>query len=100
MFISAYHFDGDAADLVRAYDRMRQHLPADALEFHACVVTGRGITVLDGCPSRQQFEAFSSSAEFRAVLAAAGLPAPRIEPLGAAHCVVARIALAGEGAAR
>jgi len=33
MFLSAYHFEGDAAALVEAYDRMRAAFPSDAVAF-------------------------------------------------------------------
>ena len=89
MFLSAYHFDGDPAALVPAYDVMQQGFPPDNFELHACVVTGSGITVYDACPTREIFEGFSVSSEFRGVLDAAGLPTPRIEPLGEVHHAVA-----------
>ena len=38
--------------------------------------------MLDACPSRAVFEAFSASPGFRTALAEAGLASPRIEPLG------------------
>ncbi|MGI5125903.1 hypothetical protein ACQEVB_03710 [Pseudonocardia sp. CA-107938] len=89
MFLSAYHFDGDPMTLVPAYDRMREGFPPDMFDLHACVVTGSGITVYDGCPTREDFEGFSVSADFRSAVAAAGLPQPRIEPLGEVHHAVA-----------
>ena len=89
MFLSAYHYDGDPAALVTAYDVMRRGFPPDTFELHACVVTGSGITVYDACPTREVFEGFSVSPEFRGAVAAAGLPAPRIEPLGEVHHAVA-----------
>ena len=42
--------------------------------------------MLDTCPSRADFVAFSRSAEFRDALAAAALPRPRlVKPLGEAR---------------
>ncbi|GAA4848802.1 hypothetical protein ACFQ34_17840 [Pseudonocardia benzenivorans] len=89
MFLSAYHFDGDPTTLVPAYDRMQEGFPPDMFDLHACVVTGSGITVYDGCPSRADFERFAVSPEFRSAVAAAGLPQPRIQPLGEVHYAVA-----------
>jgi hypothetical protein len=89
MFLSAYHFDGDPATLVTAYDVMRRGFPPETFELHACVVSGAGITVYDACPTREIFESFSTGPEFRGALAAAGLPAPRVEPLGEVHDAVA-----------
>ncbi len=43
--------------------------------------------VLDGCASRAAFEAFSTGEQFRSALAAAGLPTPRVQPLGEVHAV-------------
>jgi len=89
MFLSAYHYDGDPATLVGAYDRMRQGFPDDLFALHVCVVTAAGITVFDACPSRAVFEEFHRSPEFRGATAAAGLPEARVEPLGEVHDVVA-----------
>ena len=89
MFLAAYHFDGDPAALVGAYDVMRRSFPPGSLELHACVVTAAGITVYDACPTREVFEGFSIGPEFRGAFTAAGLPAPRIEPLGEVHDAVA-----------
>ena len=86
MFLSTYHFDGPG--LVPAYDRLRQHMPSEALMLHLCAVGENGLTVLDACPDRATFTAFSTSPQFRAALVAAGLPAPRIEPLGDLHEIV------------
>lgn len=80
MYLSAYHFDGDPTTLTAAHDRLVATLPS--LDLHLCVITQRGIVVLDACPSHEQFDAFSRSPEFRAALATAGLPFPGIEPLG------------------
>jgi hypothetical protein len=44
-----------------------------------------GITVHDACPSRADFDGFTSGEEFRAALSRAGLPFPRIEPVGEIH---------------
>ena len=100
MFLSAYHFEGDAAALVEAYDGMRAAFPSDAFAFQACVVTEGGITVFDGCPSRADFATFSTGPEFRALVAASGLPMPRIDPLGEVHVAVANAAAVGEVRAR
>jgi hypothetical protein len=87
MFLSAYHFDGDPAELAKAHDRLAASFPPGALELHLCVLREHGIVVYDACPSRADFVAFSQSAEFLGALDAAGLPRPRIEPLGELHDV-------------
>jgi hypothetical protein len=88
MFLSAYHFDGDPAVLIPAYEALMSGFPPDAVELHACVVTERGITIYDGCPSREVFEEFSRGG-FQSAVVAAGLPDPRIEPLGEVHNAIA-----------
>ncbi len=85
MYLSAYHFDGDPAELAAAHDRLTDRFPADALELHVCVLVEGGIVVFDACPSQADFLAFSQSPEFRDGLVSAGLPEPRIEPLGDVH---------------
>lgn len=90
MFLSAYHYDGAAAPLLAAYDRLRAGFPSDAFLLHVCVVTATGITVFDACPSREVFQEFSQNADFRRRTADAGLPQPRIEPLGEVHDAVTR----------
>ena len=85
MFLSAYQFHGDPVALAAAHDRLYQRLPPESLDLHVCVLVADGITVFDACPSREIFAAFSQSAEFRQALAEAGLPQPRLEPLGEVH---------------
>lgn len=82
MYLTAYRFAGDPAELLRGHDRLLAAIPAENVDLHLVVVGDAGITVLDACPSRAVFEEFSTSPGFRAALADAGLPAPRIEPLG------------------
>ena len=82
MFLGAFHFDGSVDELAAAHDRMLAGYPPDALQLHISVRRDDGITVYDACPSRTDFEHFTASDEFRGALAAAGLPWPRIEPVG------------------
>ncbi len=90
-FLAAYHFDGDPAELLAQYDDMRRSFPDDSLMLHACVCGVDGITIYDACPDRATFEAFSSSEGFAAEVARAGLPAPRIVPLGEIHSATASL---------
>jgi len=85
MYVAIYDIDGDPAVLVPAYDRMIAQFPADTLVLHLCVARPGGLSVIDGCPSREDFEAFRDSPEFAGALAAAGLPTPRCTPLGELH---------------
>jgi len=90
MFLGAYHFDGDPAALLPAYDRLKVQYPPEALDLHVCVVHEGGLTVLDACPSRSEFEDFSSGPDFAAALASAGLPTPKVAPLGDVHSALLR----------
>ncbi len=85
MFISACHFDEDPPALAAARDRLNQRFPPESLRLHVCVLVEDGVTVCDACASREAFDVFSQSAEFRQALAGAGLPQPRLEPLGQVH---------------
>jgi hypothetical protein len=82
MFLGAYDFDGDVAELLVAYGRLMEGFPPESIELHVCVVRDTGITVMDACPSAAVFAEFSSSPGFRDGLAAVGLPLPTIRPLG------------------
>jgi hypothetical protein len=82
MFVGAYHFDGDPAVLLLGYRRMMAAFPPDSSDLHVCVERVGGITVFDACPSSEVFAGFSTGVEFRTAIADAGLPAPRVEPLG------------------
>jgi len=88
-FLGAYHFDGEPRELVPAYDRLMERFPVEAAVLHVCVLGEAGITVLDACPSQSVFREFSRSAEFLGAVASAGLPLPRVEPLGDVY--VARV---------
>ena len=50
--------------------------------MHLCIVRDDGLTVFDACPRKAVYEEFTKSDMFRGAVAAAGLPAPRIEGLG------------------
>ncbi len=93
MFLGSYHFDGGRDELVPAYERLVAGCPPDALDVHVCVVGDGGLTVFDACPSRELFDSFSRAAEFAAAVAAAGLPAPRVVPVGEVHTALIRQAV-------
>ena len=88
MFLGAYHFDGDTPTLLDGYDRLLAQFPPGVLQLNVCVALDHGMTVFAACPSRQAFGGVSQSAEFLAAIAAAGLPAPRVEPLGEVHATI------------
>lgn len=85
MFLSAYRFAGDPAELLPAYDRLMASIPAGNVTLHVCVVEEDAITMFDTCPTREVFVAFSSGPGFIAALEAAGLPKPTIQPIGTVY---------------
>jgi hypothetical protein len=89
MFLGSYDFDGDPAALLAAYDELMRGQPAAAVQLHVCVEREGGITVFDACPSQAVFEQFSRSEQFLSAAEAAGLPSPRVTPLGDVHHYVA-----------
>ena len=90
MFLGAYHFDGDPTALLAAHDRLVAQFPAGSFDLHVCVAVDGGIVVYDACPSREVFAGFAQSSDFLDAVAAAGLPAPRVEPLGDVHAAELR----------
>jgi hypothetical protein len=82
MFLGAYHFDGNPADLLTGYRRLVAGFPPESSDLHVCVERVDGITVLDACPSSEVFADFSTGTEFRMAIEGAGLPVPRVEPIG------------------
>lgn len=82
MYLGAVHFDGDPGALLPAYHRLLERFGIDTLDVHLCVARDDGLTVFDGCPTKAVYEEFTTSDAFRIAVAAAGLPAPRIEGLG------------------
>lgn len=85
MFLSAYHLDGPTDRILAGFEQLEAQYPTGPQDLRVCVVREGGITVYDSCPTREEFEQFSTSAEFRSAVANAGLPNPRIEPLGEIH---------------
>ena len=85
MFLGAYHFTGDSAELLDGHDRLAAQFPPGTFDLHVCVAVDTGIVVFDACPSGEAFSGFSQSPEFLAAVATAGLPAPRVEALGNVH---------------
>jgi hypothetical protein len=90
MYLGIYDIDGDPRELLVVYDRLIAGMPEGQLFFHACAVRENGITIFDACPTKEAFEKFSTSAEFRNAAEAAGLPLPsKIEGLPL-HAIRAR----------
>jgi hypothetical protein len=82
LYLGAVHFDGDPGELLPAYHRLLERFGIDALDVHLCITRDGGLTVFDACPAQAIYEEFTTSDTFLDAIAAAGLPAPRIEGLG------------------
>jgi hypothetical protein len=77
---SIWHLSGDPDRLVPRYSAMVAEIPAENMRLHLCLRAPDGILLVDTCPSRDVFVAFSQSDAFRALRERHGLPEPeRIE---------------------
>jgi hypothetical protein len=76
MHASVWRFAGDPEELVRRYDAMVAEIPRANLRLHLCLRAADGIVLVDTCPSREVFEAFSAGDEFRRLRECHGLPDP------------------------
>jgi hypothetical protein len=85
LYLGALHFDGDPDALLLAYHRLLERFPPETLVLHICVRQDDGLTVLDACPTKEIFTEFTGGDAFRGAVAGAGLPTPRVEPLGDVH---------------
>jgi hypothetical protein len=85
VFLGAYHFDGESEALLAGHDRLAAQFPPGTFDLHVVVAVDGGMVVFDACPSHEVFGGFSQSPEFLAAVESAGLPAPRVEPLGDVH---------------
>jgi hypothetical protein len=75
MHASIWKFTGDPDELATRYDELLSEFPTDQFIAHLCLRAADGIVIVDTCPSREAFEAFSSG-PFRALMARHGLPEP------------------------
>ncbi len=82
MFLGRYDFAGDPDELLGAYRRMMTALPPEMIFWHACVRTADGISMLDACPSREDFREFSGGDAFDQIRSASGLPVPVVTEIG------------------
>jgi hypothetical protein len=76
MHASIWRFAGDPDWLVRRYDAMIAELLRANMRLHLCLRATDGIVLVDTCPSREVFEAFSTGDEFRSLRERHGLPDP------------------------
>jgi hypothetical protein len=85
MFLGTYRLKGNPAHLKPAYDKLLGMIPHANLHLHVCVPDDQGLWIYDACPTKEVFTAFSTSADFHNALKAAGLPEPRVTPVGEVH---------------
>jgi hypothetical protein len=76
MHASIWRFAGDPDELVRRYDAMVAEIPRANMRLHLCLQAAHGIVLVDTCPSREVFEAFSGGDDFRGLRERHGLPDP------------------------
>lgn len=82
MHLSTYRFHGDPESLAKGYRDVVASFPPEVIGLNLAVQIPDGLLVIDTCPTEADFDAFSTSPEFAAALAATGLPTPIIESVG------------------
>jgi len=82
MFLGIYRLEGDTSQLRQGYERLLESVPHDGMQLHVCVTDPGGLWIYDTCPSREAFLSFAASPEFRNALKTAGLPEPKVTPVG------------------
>jgi hypothetical protein len=85
MILGSYTFAGDPADLTVRYDALLERFRDQLTGPHISVVTDTGLTILDTCPTAEDFAGFVEGQAFRAALRDVGLPAPSIALVGDVH---------------
>jgi hypothetical protein len=73
---SIWRFAGDPDELLRRYDAMLAEVGAAGMRLHLCLRAPDGMVLVDTCPSRDVFEAFSTGDGFRAMRERHGIPEP------------------------
>lgn len=76
MHASIWKFTGDTEDLAARYDALLGEMPTTQFTAHLCLRAPDGILIVDTCPSRDAFQAFTTSDVFRSALRRHGLPYP------------------------
>ncbi len=82
MYLGHYAFEGDPTLLEAAYRRLAASIPPEDLGVHVVVVRDDGLDIYDSCPDEATFIAFTTGDEFAGLLAASGMPAPRVSGIG------------------
>jgi hypothetical protein len=76
MHCSLWTYRGDPDELGARYEAMVAEIPAEAMQFAACLRTPDGIVIVDTCPSKEIFDAFIASEQLAGMLERHGLGRP------------------------
>ena len=76
MYASIWKWDGDPDRLCAAYEALLADTPADVMRMHLALRAPDGLVVVDTCPTRDAFVAFTSDPTTRAQLQRHGLGLP------------------------
>ena len=76
MYASIWKWGGDPDRLASAYQAFIAALPADALGVHLALRAPDGLVVVDTCPTRDAFVAFTSDPAIHELLRRHGLGLP------------------------
>ena len=82
MHASIWKITGETEDLLRRYDCMVADIPIENMRMHLCLPLPDGILVVDTCPSKEVFDAFSQSE---------GVPSPASEAWPAHSRTIGRL---------
>jgi hypothetical protein len=78
MHASIWRFAGEPDELFRRYDALVAELPLEQMRLHLCLRAPAGIVLVDTCPTKEVFEAFACSDDFRALRERHALPKPEL----------------------
>ena len=76
MYASIWKFDGDPDALATAYEAFTVALPRDIMRLHLALRAPDGLVIVDTCPTRDAFVAFTSDPHTREQLTRHGLGLP------------------------
>src|SRR5262249_3314011 len=76
MYASIWKWEGDPDRLAGAYETFTPQLPAEVMGLHLALRAPDGLVVVDTCPTREAFVAFTSDPATRAQLQRDGLGLP------------------------
>ena len=78
MYSTVWHFTGDPAELAARYDVLIDTIGTGSIQLHLCLISPDGLTIVDTCPTREDWERIRESGWLHEQVRAAGLPEPTI----------------------